>query len=187
VEFLVRGTRAAVLSRLALLCVAGLFTSAAAPVSEYQLKAVFLFNFAQFVEWPPNAFAQPNSPFVIGVVGKDPFGANLDDVVRGETLNQHPLVVQRFGNASDVRDCQILYIPASEVPHLPEILAKLKGQSVLTVGDAEDAAQRGVVIGFYTQDRQVRLRINIDAARLASLTISSKLLRPAEIVGTARS
>lgn len=185
--FLARSTRAMLLSRLVLLGMVGLFASAAAPVSEYQLKAVFLFNFAQFVEWPPAAFPQANSPFVIGVVGKDPFGANLDDVVRGETLNQHPLVVQRFQSASDVRDCQILFIPASEVDHVPEILAKLKGQSVLTVGDADDAAQRGTVIGFYTQDRQVRLRINIDAARVASLTISSKLLRPAEIVGTTRS
>lgn len=186
-DLLARGIRSPILSRLVLLGVVGFFTSAAAPVSEFQLKAVFLFNFAEFVEWPPSAFPQSNSPFVIGVVGKDPFGANLDDVVRGESLNHHPLVVQRFQNVSDVRDCQILYIPASEAPHLAEILAKLKGESVLTVGDAEDAAQRGVVIGFYTQDHQVRLRINIDAARVASLTISSKLLRPAEIVGTARS
>jgi hypothetical protein len=187
VQFLMRSCRALALRRMALFCAAGLLLGAGAPVSEYQLKAVFLFNFAQFVEWPPNTFAQPNSPFVIGVVGNDPFGSNLDEAVRGETLNQHPFVIQHFEKSTDVHDCQILFIPASEAAHMGEILAKVKGQSVLTVSDAEDTAQRGVVIGFFMQDRQVRLRINIDAARMASLTISSKLLRPAEIVGTVRS
>jgi hypothetical protein len=186
-ELLARSTRAPLLRRLALLCVVGTFATGAAPVSEYQVKAVFLFNFAQFVEWPAKAFAQTNAPFVIGVVGKDPLGANLDDVVRGESINEHPFVVQRFASASDVQDCQILFIPAAETTHLPEILDKIKGRSVLTVSDAEDIAQRGVVIGFFTQDRQIRLRINVEAARMASLTISSKLLRPAEIVGTGRS
>lgn len=175
------------LRKVALLCVAGLFATGAAPVSEYQLKAVFLFNFAQFVEWPASAFAQNNAPFVIGILGQDPFGANLDDVVRGETINGHPLAVQRYQNIDDVRDCQILFIPAPELAHIGEILAALKGRSVLTVTDADEGAQRGVMIGLVTQNRQIRLRIDVQAAKVASLTISSKLLRPAEIVGTARS
>jgi|ERR1700733_10722832 hypothetical protein len=184
---LVRLVWASVARKLALLCVAGLLVAAAAPVSEYQLKAVFLFNFAQFVEWPSSAFAQTNAPFVIGVLGKDPFGSNLDDVVRGETVNGHPLAVQRYASIGDVGDCQILFIPATELAHVGELLAKLKGRSILTVTDAEEAPQRGVIIGLITQDRQIRLRIDLQAAKVASLTISSKLLRPAEIVGTARS
>jgi len=161
--------------------------AAAAPVSEYQLKAVFLFNFAQFVEWPASAFPQTSAPFVIGVLGKDPFGADLDDVVRGEAVNGHPLAVQRYQNVGEVRDCQILFIPAAEFGHVGELLARLKGRSVLTVTDADEGPQRGVMIGLITQDRQIRLRIDVEAAKVASLTISSKLLRPAEIVGTARS
>lgn len=183
---LARSARPSVLRKLALLWIAGFLTTAAAPVSEYQLKAVFLFNFAQFVEWPASAFPQPNAPFVIGVLGKDPFGSNLDDVVRGEAVNGHPLAVQRYLSVSDVRDCQILFIPAAELTNVDELLTKLKGRSVLTVTDA-DEAQRGVMIGLITQDRQIRLRIDVQAAKVASLTISSKLLRPAEIVGTTRS
>jgi hypothetical protein len=173
--------------KLALLLIVGGLGGAAAPVSEYQLKAVFLFNFAQFVEWPATAFPQANAPFVIGVLGKDPFGTNLDDVVRGETVNKRALVVERYHDVADVRDCQILFIPATELAHLDAILAGLKGRSILTVTDADETSQRGVVIGLITQEKKMRLRIDVDAAKAANLTISSKLLRPAEIVGTARS
>ena len=68
---------------------------AAAP-TEYQVKAVFLFNFSQFVDWPPASFADGRSPLVIGVLGRDPFGATLDEIVRGETVNGRPLVVRRY-------------------------------------------------------------------------------------------
>src|SRR5207253_9647586 len=104
--------------RLALLLIAGGLLGAAAPVSEYQLKAVFLFNFAQFVEWPPAALPLENAPFVIGVLGKDPFGAELDEVVRGETVNRHPLAVVRYRTVAAVRDCQVLVIAASELRQL---------------------------------------------------------------------
>ena len=128
-----RGLRLALLLALwALLC-------AVAPVSEYQLKAVFLFNFAHFVEWPPGALNDEAAPFVIGVVGKDPFGSSLDEVVRGEAVSRHPLTVERYADVAQLRDCQILFIPAAELPHLTEILAALKGRSVLTVTDGPSA------------------------------------------------
>jgi hypothetical protein len=162
----------------------GLLGAAAPPVSEYQLKAVFLFNFAQFVEWPPAALPRENAPFVIGVLGKDPFGAHLDAVVRGETVNRHPLAVERYHNVAEVRDCQILFIAASELPQLDGILEALKGRSILTVTDADGPAVRGVMIGLVRQDNRVRLRIDLQATKASNLTISSKLLRPAEIVGS---
>jgi hypothetical protein len=170
--------------RLALVLIAGDLLGAAAPVSEYQLKAVFLFNFAQFVEWPPAALPRENAPFVIGVLGKDPFGADLDDVVRGETVNRHPLAVARYHNVAEVRDCQILFIAASELAQLEDILAALRGRSILTVTDAEGPMVRGVMIGLLRQDNRIRLRIDLQAAKASNLTISSKLLRPAEIVGS---
>jgi YfiR/HmsC-like len=169
--------------RLALLLIAAGLLGAAAPVSEYQLKAVFLFNFAQFVEWPPAAAPRENAPFVIGVLGKDPFGADLDDVVRGETVNAHPLAVARYHNVAEVRDCQILFIAASELAQLEGILAALKGRSILTVTDADGLTVRGVMIGLIRQDNRIRLRIDLQATKASNLTISSKLLRPAEIVG----
>lgn len=171
---------------LVLLAAAGAFAGvpagAAAPVSEYQLKAVFLFNFAHFVEWPPSAAPGDAHPFVIGVVGKDPFGRALDDVVRGESVNNHPLAIERYATAAQIGDCQILFIPASELGHLPEVLAAIRGRSVLTVTDAEGPAPRGVIVGLVRRDNRIRLRIDLEAAKAGNLTISSKLLRPAEIV-----
>ncbi len=152
--------------------------------TEYQVKAVFVFNFARFVEWPPQAFTAPNEPFVIGIVGPDPFGARLDEAVRGEQVGQHPLLVRRFRNADEIGDCQILYIDRSEGAQLSRILAALNRRSTLTVTDLDGAAQRGVMIQFLTESNRIRLRINVGAARAAGLTISSKLLRPAEIVAT---
>ena len=163
-----------------LFALAGLM-GAAAPVTEYQLKAVFLFNFAHFVEWPPGALAEENSPFVIGVLGKDPFGSTLDEVVRGETVSRHPLAIERYPDVARLRNCQILFIPAAELPHLAQIVDALKSRSVLTVTDGP--APRGVVIALLKEESHIRLRIDIAAAKANNLTISSKLLRPAEIVG----
>jgi hypothetical protein len=158
-----------------------MMAGAAAPVSEYQLKAVFLFNFAHFVEWPAGALPGGNAPFVIGVLGKDPFGSSLDEVVRGESIGGHPLAVERYTDVPGLRNCQILFIPTAELSHLAQILDALKGHSVLTV--TEGPAPRGVVIDLMKEDSRIRLRIDLDAARASNLTISSKLLRPAEILG----
>lgn len=149
---------------------------------EYQLKAVFLFNFSQFVSWPTNAFSEPNSPLVIGVLGTDPFGANLDAVVRGEKVNGHPLEVRRYSKVEEVGPCHILFISQSEASRLETILETLKGRNILTVSDVDQAARRGVMIRFATENNKIRLRINLAAAEAAGLTISSKLLRPATIV-----
>jgi hypothetical protein len=161
----------------------GLALSApAAPPGEYQLKAVFLFNFAQFVEWPPQAFPDAQAPLVVGVLGMDPFGAYLDETVRGETVNNRPLVVQRYGRLEDINTCHILFISRSEADRLEQIVASLRGRHILTVSDAERAALRGVMIRMITVENKIRLRINLEEAQAANLKISSKLLRPAEIV-----
>jgi hypothetical protein len=178
-RIIIRSARGRALALLALAC--GL-TGAAAPVSEYQLKAVFLFNFAHFVEWPPAAEPRDDQPFVIGVVGKDPFGPALDAVVRGETVDHHPLAIERYPTAAQIGACQILFIPASELTHLEQVLAAVRGRSVLTVTDAEGPAPRGVIIALVRRDNHIRLRIDLEAAKAGNLTISSKLLRPAEIV-----
>ena len=162
-------------------CVLAAAPAAAAP-SEYQVKAVFLFNFTQFVEWPAESFPGPDAPFVIGVLGKDPFGSQLDEVVRGESVNKRPLVVERYRTVDEIHHCNILFIGSSELGSLPQILMALKGRSILTVSD-DAAAERGVMIRLVTESNRIRLRIDVSAARAGNLTISSKLLRPAEIVG----
>jgi hypothetical protein len=152
--------------------------------TESQVQAVFLYNFSRFVEWPSQAFTAPSDPFVIGILGTDPFGARLDEAVRNEQINGHPLAVRRFHSVDEVGNCQILFVDRSESPHLGQILSALDHRSTLTVSQADGAAQRGVMIQFATENNRVRLRINVESARASGLTISSKLLRPAEIVGT---
>jgi hypothetical protein len=158
----------------------------AAGPREYEVKAVFLFNFSQFVDWPDGAFGDERSPLVIGVLGEDPFGAALDEAVRGETVNGRPLAVRRYEKVEDVDACHILFIDRTQREQLERILDTLTARSCLTVSDAENFATAGGIIQFVTIDNRIRLQINLDAAKLANLTISSKLLRPAQIVTTRR-
>lgn len=161
---------------------------AAAPASpaqgtrEYDLKAVFLFRFASFVEWPESAFRAPDDPLVIGVLGQDPFGASLDDVLRSETARNRPIVVRRFAQARDVSDCQILFISRSEGPRLGQVLHALHGRPILLVSDIDRFAGEGGMIAFNTAESRVQLTINMAAVRAAGLTVSSKLLRLARVI-----
>ena len=148
-----------------------------------QVEAVFLFNFTQFVDWPPQVFAGPGAPIAIGVLGSDPFGAGLDEVVRGEVVNGHPLVVHRAQRVEELTDCQILFISRSERARLAPVLAALKGRNVLTVSDLDEFANAGGMVCFVLVDNKVRLRVNLEATKAAGLTLSSKLLRFAQIVG----
>ena len=154
---------------------------------EYDLKAVFLFNFAQFVDWPAEAFANANTPITIGILGQDPFGKSLDEVVANESAHDRRLVVRRFQTPEQVDSCQILFIGASEAGRLDHIFATLAHRSVLTVGESRDFTAHSGIIAFEVAQHRLRLRINVAAATAADLTISSQLLRQAEIVGAAGS
>lgn len=148
---------------------------------EYQVKAVFLFNFTQFVEWPEGAFPVPDAPLVIGIMGDDPFGPFLEDAIRDEKAGNHPLQIRRFQRGEQA-DCHVLYLSRSEANRLGPLLDALASKPILTVSDADNVTRRGAMIRFLNENNRVRLRINPDAAKRAGLTISSKLLRSAEIV-----
>lgn len=146
------------------------------PVSEYSLKAVFLFNFAKFVEWPPQAFADPHDPFVICVLGGNPFGAALDDAVRGKTVASRPIAIRQVSSDQQARTCQILFVSASEHKRMHGLLEALRNCCVLTVGDTEDFTANGGIVRFKMKDERVRIEIDADAAARANLRISSRLL-----------
>ena len=166
-----------------LLLLGGLVASAqTAPAKEYQVKAVFLFNFAQFVEWPPTAFAGASSPIVIGVLGENPFGEYLDETVRGEKVGNRPLEVQHYLQVDEIKTCHVLFVSRPEARRLEQILVSLKNRSVLIVGDGDDFVQRGGMIRLATAQSRIRLIVNVEAAKAANLTISSKLLRSAEVM-----
>jgi len=160
----------------------GMQLSAQTSISpEYQVKAVFLFNFAQFVDWPAKAFPEPQAPMIIGVLGNDPFGAYLDETVRGEKVNGRPLVVQRYRRVGEIKNCHVLFISQSETDRLEQILTSLKGRNILTVGDRDDFTARGGMILLFNEKNKIRMRINLEAVAAANLVISSKLLRVAEL------
>lgn len=150
---------------------------------EYDLKAVLLFNLTRFVEWPAESFADPDTPLIIGILGQDPYGKILDDVVRTESYGRHKIQVVRFRNIESVKDCQILYISADESRNLSRILARLAGRPLLTVGDFDAFSLRGGMVGFsQNAEGKIRLRINLEAVRASHLAVSGKLLRVAEVV-----
>ncbi len=171
---------------LAALCLAtALPVRASETAPEYQVKAVFLFNFAQFVEWPADAFADAKAPLVIGVLGDDPFGDYLDKLVQGEKVGQRPLQVRRFARAAEITGCHILFVSPG-FDDFERVAASLRGRSVLTVGDRDNFSRLGGMVRFVTVNGKIRLRINVVAAQEAGLLISSKLLRSATIVTSER-
>ena len=150
---------------------------------EYQVKAAYLFNFLKFVEYPGESFADPLAPIVIGVVGDDPFGNALPQVVIGKTVQGRDLVIHVYRSGEDLRGAHILFISASERKRLPTILASLHGSSVLAVSDASGFLDAGGMIQFLNENDRVRFAINTDATSRAKLKVSSKLLSLARPVG----
>jgi hypothetical protein len=150
------------------------------------LKAVFLLNFAQFVEWPTNVFPDATAPFVIGILGDNPFGKNLDAIVANETVYNHKIVVRYYHDLRDITACHILFIAPSESARLDRIFDSLKGRSILTVGETDEFSARDGMIRFSIVQNKLRLGVNLEAVQAAQLVISSKLLRLAEIVSAKR-
>jgi hypothetical protein len=166
-----------------LLCLPALTASpAAAQSKEYQIKAAFLLNFTQFVQWPAAAFAGAAAPLCIGVLGDDPFGAALEETVRGESIQDHKLTVRRAQKLEDLADCQLVFVSKSENGRVPEILAKIDSHPVVTVSEVAGFAKQGGTINFYREQNKVRFEINPAAARQSGLKISSQLLALGKIV-----
>jgi hypothetical protein len=169
-------------SMLAVLLLTSHFALSAQPAPDrgYQLKAIFLYNFTQFVEWPSNSFSSEQSPMIIGVLGTDPFGDYLEETIAGEKINGHPLQVKYYKDVEEIAGCQVLFINLPETKR-QQALAKLKGKNILTVSDDPDFMRRGGMIRFYTKEGKIKLQVNLEATKTESLVLSSKLLRLVEI------
>ncbi len=158
--------------------------ASAQTIDEYQVKAAFLYNFAKFVEWPAQTFKTDKDPIRICVLGQDPFGSALGDAVGGKTVLGRPFVLSEIASASQVTDCQILFISSSERKRLRSIFAELRTIGILTVGETDGFATQGGIVNFKLSDGRVHLEINTDAAGLAKLRINSSVLNLAQIVRT---
>jgi hypothetical protein len=152
--------------------------------SEYQVKAAYLFNFLKFVDWPDDAFTDSLAPFVIGIAGDDPFGDSLPQVIVGKTVQGRDLVIRKYRAGESVKGCHILFIDISEKKRLPQLLASLKGSSVLVVSDMPGFLTDGGMIQFVSESNRVRFAINVDATGRANLKVSSKLLSLARVEGS---
>lgn len=167
---------------LILLLGAAFQLSAQAPAfDEYQVKAAFLYNFAKFVEWPPGTFANSIDPIGICIVGQNPFGSTLENMVQGKKVGDRVFEVRRLPDTQQAKGCQILFIGAGEWKRVRALLDVLKGAPVLTVGETDDFTSIGGVIAFQLEGPRVRIQIALNSAERAKLRISSKLLSLAEI------
>jgi hypothetical protein len=160
---------------LVLLLVAGSRSRAQVP-NEYEVKAAFLAKFASFVEWPEGSGAAGGSRRCIAVVGQDPFGAVLDEVVKGK------FAIRRFRPGQEPSGCQIVFVSASEGKRLAPLLEHLRRSATLTVGDMPAFCEQGGMINLALTNDHVSLEINPEAAGQARLQLSSKLLSLARIV-----
>jgi hypothetical protein len=153
-------------------------------ISEYAVKAAYLFDFGKFIRFTPSDAVNNRQSFDICIVGEDTLGHTLDDLTANERLYGKPVRVARVKTAAEARGCAIAYISASEGNHLGTDLDALRGQSVLTVSDAANFLQRGGMIQFLIVENHVRFAVNLDAVRGAQLSLSSELLRVAtSIIG----
>ncbi len=164
-------------------------TLAVAPMSvrgqtprEYQIKAAFIHNFVKFIEWPAHTFPEKTSPVILCIIGKDPFGAVLESMMGGKTIKGRGMVIRRFERIEDLGHCHILFVSSSERGSLTQILVALQGLSLLTIGEMDAFAESGGIINFILKRSRIRFEINVDAAALSGLKISSKLLSLATVV-----
>ena len=166
---------------LTILLMAGSLQAGDVQPSEYNLKAAFLFHFSQFVDWPAKSFAGGQAPFVIGVLGHNPFGADLEQTIRGKIVGNRALTVKEFASLGEATNhCQILFISSSEQQRFPEIISALAGANILTVGEADNFGEAGGMIHFVLEGTKIRFRVNEAAASRAGLKISAKLLSLAQ-------
>lgn len=170
-----------------IICGAFLWRPSQAPAqnadqAEYRVKLAFLYNFAQFIQWPPEVFHDPGAPLNICVAGPNPFQGEIEGSLHGRAVWGHPITIRKLKPGDDPRACQMIFVRASEKKTAGRILAALKGASTLTVGESKGFADMGGVVNITLDENKLRFEINLDAAVQTRLKISSKLLALAKIV-----
>jgi hypothetical protein len=149
--------------------------------SEYEIKAAFLYKFAAAVDWPAGVFQHADEPLVVGVIGEDPFGDDLEQVLADKSVNGRPLALQRYAELALLRPCHVLFIAESEADRLDALLKRLTDLPVLVVTDNDvlvesAAAANGVMISFSTERRKIRFSVNKAALDRAGMSLTDELL-----------
>ena len=150
-------------------------------IPEYKIKAVFIYNFAKFVEWPAEEPPKPDNILTLCVLGDDPFGANFN-VIKGKTIKGRTVESKTIMSIEKAKNCDCLFISDSEKNNLAKILGELKDHKVLTISDMDGFLEAGGIIQFVLEKSKVRFLINMGAAKRAGFKVSSKLLELAKKV-----
>lgn len=166
---------------LSMLCFTSMPAFSQSSTSELQLKAAFIYNFTRFIDWPPRAYTSPDAPFIIGVMGDGGLAKRINEVVKGESVGNHDISARNFDKVGDVGHCNILYIGGDEFIEVRRMLPDLNRRGILTVSDVSGFEKWGGIVRFFKEDSKLRLQINIDQAKAADLTISSKLMSLSKI------
>ena len=180
--------RAVILIAIQLLLVASAYATAAtgSSTNEYQIKAAYLYKFAAYVEWPPSAFEQTNSPIVIGILGADEVATELGNLNAGQRINDREVEVRRLKVGDSLTGIQMLFVGQKESGHLKSLLEPVQAQPVLVVTESANALDAGSVINFLFLDERIRFEISVIHAERSGLKISARLLGVAQKIETGR-
>lgn len=151
------------------------------PPLEYQVKAAFLFNFTRFIQWPPTTFISEDAPFVIGIIGDDPFGPYIDELVSNEQVNGHTIIVKRYNTLQDATGCQLLFVTNANAALSKTALLQALHQGAVTVSDNDHFLRDGGMIRFFKADNRIKIEIKLAAVKTAHVDISAKLLQLAKV------
>ena len=152
---------------------------------EYAVKSAILLRLALFVSWPQDSKLRDDEPFILGILGDDPFGSILTEVVAGEEIAGHPIKVVRSSTLESILASRILFISRSEADRLPAILKQCAAnKGILTVGESPRFCERGGMVNLQLRRGNVQLDLNRDEVEGAGLRVSSKLVQVARIVAS---
>ena len=180
---------AGLVCRLVLLCAAALpgWSAGAAEDGaslEQRVKAAFLYQFASYVEWPAQSFAQPDTSITIAVMGAEPLAAELRQLSAGRTVGGRKMEVRQVRPGETLAGIHILFIGGAENARLAQLVQGAKQRPVLTVTEADGALNQGSMINFIIVERRVRFEVALDAVEKSGLRLSSRLLAVAQQVKT---
>lgn len=148
---------------------------------DQQTKALYIFNFTRFIEWPDETFDEPESPVIIGVIGDPNIYKHVETVVKGGKIGHHPIITQHFISPEQIKNCHFLYIGLSDPDMVKSILDNKLYGSAITISDEPNFLRWGGAIRFYNEQEKLRFEINKESSEKSNVKISSKLLNVAKI------
>lgn len=150
---------------------------------EQKVKAAYIYNFSRYFEWPEKTFENEGDPFIIGVLGTDPLGNQLDRLANKKSVRNRKIVIHRFESVSDYRDCQMLFVTRSVSDEQFKLaLEQANNDHVLVVSEKPPETRQGSSVQiFIDPDGKVGFEIDVGVVNARSLQVSAKLLKLASV------